>query len=614
MKLLALRIENFRGIKSANLVFGDHTVLIGPNGSGKSTVIDALSLVFARQSLVRDLTEHDFYGSCPTPTTRIRIIATLGGFVGNDPSKHDTWFRDGRAVPKWWNSATSRAEPEQHTANQELCAEIGFSARFDLEELAVEQVRYFHDDDASVDPFDDESVVQPLPARLLNDIGYYLLPVRRTWEGAVSFTSELFRKAVASAGGVPAECLLEERDNLRHPARPLEKEQRLQQLIAGMNNQLRQLLPEPFEFQLRVTSTDSDSLLRALIPHYAKGDAVSLPAARQGTGLLSLQTLTLLLEIGRERAKEGLPFLLALEEPELHIAPGLQRRLIAEAVQVAGQTICTTHAPRVATFFPPSNVRILEIEPEELRATPLLATPLHTGATNAIRKLYGDDRTRLIEALMHHRVLIPEGRSEYEWFRLWSDAVETCSIASRSEPTAIAPPFTAVVGVVPTHNAAVSETYTSMRRLRSGISILVDGDSAGDSYVRELLRTTPPPTTVLQWPEGWEIEDVLKWILEADEVAVCADIKARLEWLTFGDLGELIQEFKRKDGKARLKGNYLAYEEVAGAIRDNDACRKRAETLLAALTLACSSRHAESTLLVVDPRATAATLVLRFVP
>lgn len=63
MKLLALPINGVRGIQHANIGFGDHDVLVGPNGAGKSTIIDALSLVFGRTRLVRDLTEHDFHGS-----------------------------------------------------------------------------------------------------------------------------------------------------------------------------------------------------------------------------------------------------------------------------------------------------------------------------------------------------------------------------------------------------------------------------------------------------------------------------------------------------------------------------------------------------------------------
>src|SRR5437870_3299682 len=112
MKLLALSINDFRGIQHADIRFGDHDVLVGPNGVGKSTIMDALSLVFGRTRLVRDLTEHDFYGSCPTATSRIRIIATLAGFEGNDPDRHEGWFREGRAVPKWWNVVTGKAEPE----------------------------------------------------------------------------------------------------------------------------------------------------------------------------------------------------------------------------------------------------------------------------------------------------------------------------------------------------------------------------------------------------------------------------------------------------------------------------------------------------------------------
>lgn len=214
MRLLALSIEGFRGIQCANIRFGDHTVIIGPNGCGKSTIIDALSLVLGRARLVRDLTEHDFFGSCPGPTSRIRIIATLGGFSGNDPERHDAWFREGRAVSKWRNGATGEVSPEPKRDAQELCAQIGFAARFDCEELIVEQIRYFHDDDAVTDPFQ-EGVVQQVPYRFLDDIGYYVLPARRTWEASASFASELFRKAVATVGGIPAQTILKERDRLR---------------------------------------------------------------------------------------------------------------------------------------------------------------------------------------------------------------------------------------------------------------------------------------------------------------------------------------------------------------------------------------------------------------
>jgi putative ATP-dependent endonuclease of OLD family len=67
MQVALLEIQNFRGIRTGKLQFRDHTVLIGTNNSSKTTIVEALALVFGRDRLVRNLTEHDFFGSNPQP-------------------------------------------------------------------------------------------------------------------------------------------------------------------------------------------------------------------------------------------------------------------------------------------------------------------------------------------------------------------------------------------------------------------------------------------------------------------------------------------------------------------------------------------------------------------
>ena len=587
MKLLALSIRGFRGVQEADLHFGQHDVLVGPNGAGKSTIIDALSLVFGRTRLVRDLTEHDFFGSRPEATSRILIVATLAGFDGDDPERNDTWFREGRAVPKWWNASTNQIEPEPDDHAQTLCAQVAFAARFDLEELVVESIRYFHDDDDVEDPFLDDAV-QPIPIRLFDDIGYYVLPARRTWEAAASFASELFRRAVATVGGIPAQTILQERDRLRAPAAPLEKTADLSPLVKHINRQLAELLPDAPCFQLRLTATDSESLLRALVPHYAGSDGVPLPVGRHGMGLLSLQTFILLLELGRERVRMGKPFLFAMEEPELHIPPGMQRRLISQAISIAEQTICTTHSPRVAAYYPATSVRILNRNPGRLAVVPMLQAPLDGSATNARRKLFLDDRARLVEALMHHRVLIPEGRSEYEWFRLLSDVLETGDIALDASDSD-APAFGTVIGVVPTHDGAVAEVYDAVRPLRRGLVPLVDGDDAGAEKIDELHGAGPMPELILRWRDGWTLENAIGWILKGDEGAALAELQGRID-REFESIDDLVGLFKVNAGRGRLKTNYLAYEEVASVIGNLPACRTRAAVLLKAVTLATLGR------------------------
>ena len=103
MQIADLRIENFRGIRTGHIRFGAHTVFIGPNNCGKTTVIEALALLFGRDRMVRSLTEHDFFEGDPQPADRIRLVATIIGFDGDEPADHTDWFRDDRGVIKWWN-------------------------------------------------------------------------------------------------------------------------------------------------------------------------------------------------------------------------------------------------------------------------------------------------------------------------------------------------------------------------------------------------------------------------------------------------------------------------------------------------------------------------------
>jgi energy-coupling factor transporter ATP-binding protein EcfA2 len=202
MRVAKLRIGGFRGIRNGEFVLHQKTAIVGPNGCGKSTIVDALSLVLGKSKMVRNLTEHDFTGSCPTPSDRFTIVATISDFSSEDPSDHPDWFRMGRAIPKWID-----ADGKLHSSSAKdrgLAGELAFAARFDHTDLTVETVRYFHDDDDVTDPFADEVMLAQIPIRLLGELGYFVLPARRTWEGVTSFNSEPFRRTVSDVAGIPS--------------------------------------------------------------------------------------------------------------------------------------------------------------------------------------------------------------------------------------------------------------------------------------------------------------------------------------------------------------------------------------------------------------------------
>lgn len=183
MQVALLEIQNFRGIGTGKIQFREHTVLIGPNSSCKTTIVEALALVLGRDRMVRNLSEHDFFGSNPQPADRIKITATVIGFEPEDFTEHTDWFREGRGVPLWFDPETGQVLPEKTQEWQRLACQIVFAAYFNRESLEVETARYFNDGD-DTDVFAEESYVS-VPGKL----------ARRFLGGAIKFVAIPSRSA-----------------------------------------------------------------------------------------------------------------------------------------------------------------------------------------------------------------------------------------------------------------------------------------------------------------------------------------------------------------------------------------------------------------------------------
>jgi putative ATP-dependent endonuclease of OLD family len=381
------------------------------------------------------------------------------------------------------------------------CVQLGFCARFDRSELCVETVQYFHDDDAIYDPFDEE-VVQTVPARLLPELGFFLVPAHRTWDRLVSFNSELFRRILESSGSLEAAEVLAERDRLRQDEHRVDLQGVLKELREGIDAQLKQLVPGSPGLELRLTATDTESLLQALVPHYRYRNSVSLPAGRHGSGLLSLQTALLVLQIAERRRKANQNVIIAVEEPELHMPPGVQAQVLHRLRNSSSQLVCTTHSPRVAAVCSATDIRM--VNPAGTASTtvvPMLKAALPTSAKNGVRKLFQENRQSFIEALMHRFVMVPEGRTDAEWLRLFC----LCAANEDLGECANSLPFGTVIGIAPTHDGCVLDTVERINDIRTGVMVLVDGDTAGDDYANEILKAANPPEYVVQWPKGLEM-------------------------------------------------------------------------------------------------------------
>ena len=550
--------------------------MVGPNNTGKTTIIEALALLFGRDRLVRRLTEHDFHGSAPDATSRIRIIATVTDFPENNPQHNGAWFGFDRGAEKWFDPKGKTLRAVSDAQHSQLAVQIGFAARFDLDELEAETIRFFVDDEETLgDPFAEDAHLRTVHTKTLQELGFFLVPASRTWDRWISFSSELFRRVVGTRGGMPAQAVRDERARLWAPPEPqrLESQEGLADIVTSVNDELAQLFSSAPQLQLRVTGTDSDSLLEAVIPHFAQGNGPSLPSVRQGTGLVSLQSLLLLMQFGKARSEANKSFVLAVEEPELHIQPSQQKRLVNRLNALCNQTIATTHSPIVAALFSPADMLFINTRGGPLTAKPLVET-IPAQPTNHQQHLLYAWRQKLVGALMHECVLIPEGVSDVAWLEALQTALElrqdwNTDADSQSR-------FSTFVGVVPTDDAKVVDTFSMIQRVHSRPCILLDGDPPGRGYFDALRVCNPSPTTVVFWPQNWAMEHVIAWLARADEAAMLQALGTALGQ-TFGNSQALV------DHLLTQKSYAPTHETVAVTLMANALCRIRATRLLNAL-------------------------------
>jgi putative ATP-dependent endonuclease of the OLD family len=211
----------------------------------------------------------------------------------------------------------------------------------------------------------------------------------------------------------------------------------------------------------------------------------------------------------------------------------------------------------------------------QLNAVPL-ADPAKAQPSNHEQHLFFAWRQKLVEALMHDHVLVPEGVSDVAWLEALQTAVEMHQVWTRD--TAVDPTrFGTFVGIVPTSEAKISETYEIACRVHHSVSGLVDGDKAGHGYLEELKRLKSPPRIVLVWPDGWDIERAVAWIAEANITAALAALGAAL--------GETFPTPDAFAEHLRSKKSYVpSHQIVAAVLAEDQRCRDRLQLLLGAMS------------------------------
>ncbi|HYS04428.1 MAG TPA: AAA family ATPase [Candidatus Dormibacteraeota bacterium] len=507
MRISQIEIRNFRGIRHGRITLPAHAVLLGANNSGKTTIVESLALLFGRERMVRPVSDWDFYGGAPKPDSRFHIIATITGFPSDDAKMLPGWFVGEHAArPVWWHDDMEAVSFESDPPDgARLAAQVALTGRYDDETCEFELARYFYDGEC--DPFTDG--YNPVSAQVVRDVGLFLLSSNREWDRLLSFGSSTLLKVLREYDALPGKALEELKAQLRTGVVKIEEASPLCDILDASARELQSfLLIQPTgKLVYRPTSLDAVSVLQSLVAHVSESDDLLVPVSRQGAGMISLQAFLLLLAFAEQRRTKDRNFILAAEEPELHLHPSLHQRLVHRIRASSVQSIVTTQSPHVAAGYQPSEVIFVKNLRGELTAAPVRKEAIRDIGSKSVRKLYLAHRGAFYEALMGGVILVPEGMYDFEWLSLWQRLAQSSPDSAmffRLRP----------ITILPTSDAALVESFKELSKFRLDAIPVVDGDTAGTGYLNQLISATPSPLKLVRYGDGAATECLAAWILE----------------------------------------------------------------------------------------------------
>lgn len=411
MKIARIKIWNFRGIKSAELLLPDHVVFVGDNNTGKSSVLEAIDLVLGPERLRRPppIDEHDFYAGDYIGTDEAPIAITVEVVVVGLSEQQILHF--GNHI-EWWNTATetllSEPPPEETDKPEVIHAlRLGFEGKYVAEDDDFSCETFF------MSPEGEEGSRDPFRTSDKRLCGFLFLRTLRTGSRALSLERGSLLDIILRLKELRLNMWEDVLGQLRDLAVAENKELGVTAILEEVQNSIRKFVPSEWAENphVRVSELTREHLRKTLTVFMgtgeisAAGTEYAAPFSHQGTGTINTLVLALLAMIAE--LKQNVIF--AMEEPEIAIPPHTQRRIVDSVRDMAAQSIFTSHSPYVLDEFPPDCLVILKREAGVLSATPATLPP----AVKA--KAYREQlRTRFCECLLARKILIVEGRTEYD--------------------------------------------------------------------------------------------------------------------------------------------------------------------------------------------------------
>lgn len=410
MKICRVFINNYRGIKEGTVYLDGNEVLVGDNNSGKSTIFEAIDLVMGPDRLSKRpvIDEHDFYaGEYFANDNSVEITIEVVVIDLNEEQ-----LRHFGNYIEWWDikkNSLLQGPPAEATDDDNVVPALRllFKGYYDLEEDDFDGHTFF--------ALTMREGMQPVKFQKKDKrkCGFLYLRTLRTGNRALSLERGSLLDIILQLKELRPQMWENVIDQLKDVSVATDPDLGIDGVLSSVQKSLATIVSyDTAETpRIKVSNLTREHLRKVLTVFLGSGSKNSsgveyaTPYYHQGTGTINTLVLTLLSMIAE--IKDNVIF--AMEEPEIALPPHVQKRVVLSVIECSDQALFTSHSPYVIEEMQPDHILVVSRQEGILNVVPANMPP-------AVKtKAYKEEiRRRFCESLLARRVLITEGKTEYD--------------------------------------------------------------------------------------------------------------------------------------------------------------------------------------------------------